>query len=277
MDSSVQPNLPGTGAVAETRAIAPLNDGNEVGSVTREMVSAYKEYVRFYRERMGKTPEEAMVAAAEPADDQYRDVILANPPDQISWLAINALAERDPALAQLTWERIKQEARDELASGHRAARPLEGYSHSPWERAQFLVVRESLAAEWQPRNGIERMLVDSVAQAFTGYEYWLKLLMSVTTSEGNEKDFRYERDGKWYPTRLSTSETLEQAAQMVERFHRMLIRVQRALRDQRRYGLNVGSVGQLNIGMVQQNVVSDGERGRDGSPVIEGVTGKSAS
>jgi len=45
---------------------------------------------------------------------------------------------------------------------------------------------------------------------------------------------------------------------MTERFHRMLIRVQRALRDQRRYGVNVGSVGQLNIGLMQQNVAPPG-------------------
>ena len=46
---------------------------------------------------------------------------------------------------------------------------------------------------------------------------------------------------------------------MMERFHRMLIRTQRALRDQRRYGLNVGSVGQLNIGLMQQNVARSGD------------------
>lgn len=59
---------------------------------------------------------------------------------------------------------------------------------------------------------------------------------------------------------------------MAERFHRMVIRVRRALRDQRRYGLSVGSVGQLNIGMMQQNVASGGETGEGEAPAIKGTS-----
>ena len=57
-------------------------------------------------------------------------------------------------------------------AGERPSRgaPLEESDHGPWERARFLAVRESLAHEWEPRNGIEWMLLDMLAQAYTGYE-----------------------------------------------------------------------------------------------------------
>ena len=277
MDSRVQHDEQRGRAVAETGAPAAVSRGDGAGSVAREMATAFREYVDFYRKRMEKTPEEAFAAASDPASDEYRDVILRSQPDQVSWHSINALAQSDPTLAQRTWERIKQEARDELASGHRAAWPLEEHDHSPWERARFLAVRESLAREWQPRNGIERMLLDMMAQAYAGYEYWMRLLVTYTKIEASGQDLRIERGGKWEPTRIGTAETMDQAAAMTDRFHRMLIRVQRALRDQRRYGLNVGNVGQLNIGLMQHNIASDGERERDESPVIEGMAGESAS
>lgn len=254
-----------------------MSRGDGAGSVAREMATAFREYVDFYRKRMEKTPEEAFAAASDPASDEYRDVILRSQPDQVSWHSINALAQSDPTLAQETWERIKQEARDELASGHRAAWPLEEHDHGPWERARFLAVRESLAREWEPRNGIERLLLDMLTQAYAGYEYWMRLLVTFTKIEASAQDFNIKRGGKWEPTRISTEETISQAAAMMERFHRMLIRTQRALRDQRRYGLSVGSVGQLNIGLMQQNAVSDGERARNDSSVIEGMAGESAS
>jgi len=57
----------------------------------------------------------------------------------------------------------------------------------------------------------------------------------------------------------------------MERYQRMILRVQRSLRDQRRYSLNVGSVGQLNIGLMQQNVASGGTREQDERAVIEGI------
>ena len=127
----------------------------------------------------------------------------------MSWHSINALAQNDPALAQTTWERLKEAARDELASGHRAAWPLEERDHGPWERARFLAVRESLAREWEPRNGIERMLLDMLAQAYTGYEYWMRLFVTFTKIEASSQDFRIQRSGKWEPTRISTEETID--------------------------------------------------------------------
>ncbi len=264
--------------MGEDGAIIPVEqDARSVSSFAREMADEYKGFVKVYRERMAMSVAEAHERAAEPADDFALEHAMTTTPDQVSWHAISAVGERDPALAQQVWQRLVEQARDDLASGNRAARAIEGYQHDPWDRARFLVLRESLAKEWRPANGIEWMLVDMLAQAFTLYEADMEHLMTYMTMEASLNDYQIQKNNKYETPRLSSAEALARAEQGMERYQRMILRVQRSLRDQRRYSLNVGNVGQLNIGLMQQNVVSDGEREQDGSPVIEGMVGESAS
>ena len=68
------------------------------------------------------------------------------------------------ALALRRWEEIKQAARDEIRSGYRASRAVED-GGGPWERARFAAVRTELMETFRPRNGVEQMLVDQLAQA----------------------------------------------------------------------------------------------------------------
>jgi len=242
-------------------AIVPVeDDARSVSSFAREMADEYKGFVRYYQTRMEKTAAEAHEAAIEPADDDYLEYTMNTPPDQVSWHAISTVGERDPALAQQVWGRLVEQARDDLASGNRAARAMEGYDHAPWDRARFLALRESLAEEWRPRNGIEWMLVDMLTQAFSLYEREVHLVMTYTMMEASLNDHYIKKNNKYETPRLTAAETLARAEQTMERYQRMVLRVQRALRDQRRYSLTVGNVGQLNIGLVQQNMVSDSER-----------------
>jgi len=81
--------------------------------------------------------------------------------------------------AMLRWQAIKQAAIDELQSGHRAAEVIEGPFGKPFARAQFLALRHSLRAEWNPSNGIEQSFIDTMAQAQTLSEIWTKQLMKV--------------------------------------------------------------------------------------------------
>jgi hypothetical protein len=37
------------------------------------------------------------------------------------------------------------------------------FAATAWQRAQFLALRHELMQEWQPRNGIERQLIDTSA------------------------------------------------------------------------------------------------------------------
>jgi len=264
--------------MGEGSAIVPIEqDARGIRSLAREMADEYKGFVKVYRERMEMSAAEAHERAGEPADDFALEHAMSTTPDQVSWHAISAVAERDPDLGQRVWGRLVEQARDDLASGNRAARAIEGYQHDPWDRARFLVLRESLAKEWRPANGIEWMLIDMLAQAFTGYEVEMQRVMTYMTMEASLNDYQIQKTNKYETPRLTSAEALARVEQGMERYQRMILRVQRALRDQRRYTLNVGNVGQLNIGLMQQNVVSDSDRERNESPVIEGRAGESAS
>lgn len=247
-----------TGSAVAAQAVVPVEeDVRGIHSLAREMADEYKGFVKVYRERMEMSAGEAHEKAVEPADDYLLEHAMTVSPDQVSWHEISAVGERDPALAQRVWGRLVQEARDDLASGNRAARAIEGYQHDPWDRAKFLVLRESLAKEWRPANGIEWILVDMLAQAFTLYEADLRHVTMYLTMEASLNDFQIEKNNKYETPRLTSAEALARVEQGMERYQRMILRVQRALRDQRRYGLTVGSVGQLNIGLMQQNVAAD--------------------
>jgi len=240
-------------------AVIPIEgDARGVSSLVREMVQQYREFTQTYQARTGMSAAEAHEKAVEPANDYVRDRTLTVEPDQVSWHDLSSLGERDPALVQQVWGRLVNQARDELASGHRAARVIEGYEHSPWGRARFLVLRESLVGQWQPANGVEWLLVDMLVQAFTAYEEAMKLFMLYTTMEASVQDTNIQRTNKWELPRQSRDDARTQAEQTVDRCQRAILRVQRALRDQRRYGpVIVQHAGQVNVGQQQVNVASN--------------------
>jgi hypothetical protein len=136
------------------------------------------------------------------------------------------LADSDPDLVAKRWEEIKRAALDELRSGHRAAKAMDGHESHCWQRAQFLAVRNDFIEAWQPRNGVERQLIDNLAQAQTCWLRWI-----------------------WEPPRVGEVEANEQAAAMVDRFNRIFLRTLRALRDLRRYAgpVIVQNAGQVNV------------------------------
>jgi hypothetical protein len=221
------------------------------------MAAAYRGMVNFYRQEMKLSLEEADARAREPMPTERRVQLLASPQDQISWYALNSLAEHDPDAAWAVWERLKRDAQAELASGHRAAQALESNA-GPWERAQFLAVRASLMEQWQPQSGIEQVLIDTLAQAQMMYMVWVELLHQRTMCEATRERTQIERDRTWEPPRLNYAEAIEEAATMVDRWNRLFLRTLRQLRDLRRYtpSVVVGNVGQLNIAQQQMNVAA---------------------
>jgi hypothetical protein len=141
---------------------------------------------------------------------------------------------------------VKGQVLLELRSGHRAAKAMEGYGSNAWTRAQFLAVRRDLMEAWQPRNGVERQLVDMMAQAQTAHHYWLKTLtFRASCSSGRKRD-----DGRWEAETVEDAEAIRQAAAMAERFHGMSLRTLKALRDLRRQtpGVVMQNAGQVNMG-----------------------------
>jgi hypothetical protein len=178
-------------------------------------------------------------------------------PDEYTWFDITHEMRRDSAAGMALWTKVRQTARDALACGATAGQAIEGYHPRPFERAQFIAIREALADGLQPRNRMEWLLIDGMAQAWMMHLYWLdqhtkKDSLGVIQTE---RDMR-ERD-TWEPPRLSESEAVERAAQMADRFQRQFLRLMKCYRDGRKL---IGSVtmlgGQLNV--AEKQVVTTG-------------------
>jgi hypothetical protein len=153
---------------------------------------------------------------------------------------------------------VKAEAFDELASGHRAALAI-CWDDSPWQRAQFLAIRQTFVDEWQPRGGLEQTLLDQMAQAHSLYLYWVERAHIQACLEGSKQKRELSQTGRWQVRTLSTAETLDQTAQMAERWQKLFVRALRALRDLRRHAPPVvlaGPGSQVNVGHQQVNTMS---------------------
>lgn len=228
---------------------------SEVGVLAGELAASFGQMVQDYEKYLKLSRTDAMQRAAE-AEPEGGQRILHGPPDQVSWFDLNKIARINPDRAEARWEEIKRAALEELQTGHRAARAVETVNDGAWQRAQFLVLRDDLAAEWRPRNGIERQLLDTLAQAQACYLQWLNTL-AVRNALSNVGGDRLEQDqGKWQAPRQTDADAIDQAAEMMDRFNRIFLRTLRALCDLRRYAgpVFVQNAGQVNVGGQQVNV-----------------------
>jgi hypothetical protein len=183
-------------------------------------------------------------------------------PAEYSWHDITHEMTRDEAAGWALWATVKQTARDELASGAMAARSIEGYHAHPYERAAFLAVREALADGLQPRNGMERLLIDGMAQAWTLHLRWLDKHTNMDSMDAirHERDMR-QRDS-WEPPRLTEAEAVHRAVQMADRFQRQFLRLMKCYRDGRRLGVSMTVLGgQVNVAEQQINMARAGDAG----------------
>jgi hypothetical protein len=186
--------------------------------------------------------QEGGVLAEKETPAQIADRLSRRPPEETSWFNLHQLSNHDPELAVQRWEEMKLAALDELQAGHRAAVALENGHSTAWKRAQFLALRHELMQEWEPRNGIERQLIDTMAEARTVVLLW----------------------SSWLTPGMLGDEAIEQAAAMVDRFNRIFLRTLRALRDLRRLppAVVVANADQVNVGGQQVNMVGGRKRGR---------------
>src|SRR4051794_9130156 len=91
----------------------------------------------------------------------------------VSWYDLTHEMTRDHDAGMDLWGRVKQAATNELAVGKTGVVAVEPYQSTPWERAQYLAIRAALAEGLLPRNGMEWLLVDQMAEAVTMHRYWL--------------------------------------------------------------------------------------------------------
>jgi len=231
-------------------------DRAEAEPLAAELAGAYGRMVMFYRDQLEMSGPQADARArgaddtpAEAAADLAR--IRDRPPDQVSWFDLNRIADRDAeAIAEL-WRALKASARDELQSGHRAARAL-AWDGRPWDRARFLAIRDSFRADYRPRPGMEAALVDLAAEAFGDYLAWSEQLHMQAATEAEMERNDLERHGKWKPQRIWSAEAMAESARMAERAHLRLLHTIAALGELRRTGPVY--VGQVNIAPQQVNI-----------------------
>ena len=239
---------------------APARRGDDPGGelstdeswpLAREFAGAYRRMVDCYRRDYGKDPETALSEAADFPDFMRADA-LDGDPASVSWHDLDRLADEDPALALRRWDDVKEAAIQDLATGHRAARALEEFAGTerPYDRAEFLALRSALAEEWQPRGGMEWLLIDKLAQASTEEMRWLKQAVSARACQWNEPGRESRHVGHRVTPRVSFVAATDQAMGMADRWNRIFCRTLRALRDLRRFDVqvNINGPGQVNFG-----------------------------
>jgi hypothetical protein len=231
----------------------------EAGALAQEALDAYTGMVRAYTAMYDCSVQEALSKTQTLQSAEAAERVAKARPQQVGWFEFHTLSRHDPAQALEKWEQIKQAALDELQSGHRAARAVEANSPSPWDRAQFAAIRNDLLQASQPHNGVERQLIDMLAQARTTMLFWLEMLSVRSGIEAQRHEHDRKENGRWTPSRQTDAEAIEQAAGMVDRFNRIFLRTLRALQDLRRYGpaVVVQNAAQVNVGSQQVNVARD--------------------
>lgn len=278
---------PAAPAMNERRDLA------ELAAMRREMVSAITDYIAFNVTHMGKTPEEALA--------QHRTPLPVDPterePEHVGWWELERLLEEAPARGEALWRAIKSAARKEFWTGARMGRAIEPtpLTHSPYNRAQSVVVLEALRKALQPRDGLEETLVQQMVAAYELHLRWTHVAVERAESAVWEGDRdkrralenmaprqreRYQETEGWLPPRLSTAEAIDQAVLLADRYQRAFLRLLKAFRDTRRLIGQVIIAGgtlnisegpqQVNVADQQINVNAGGASDRLAEPVASG-------
>ena len=238
----------------EEGTLDPVSSEHEIQSLACEISRAFCRQIEVQVSLLDKTVEECL-ADNEKFLEQKAQQALHGDPSQFTWMDFRALSKRDPEIGLQRWNEVKEAARKELLSGHRVARTSDvTLTSNAWQRAQYLAIRDGLAQEWNPQNGIERSLIDMMAQAFSTQLFWQERMMCYSCLELDTEQIK--RDSMFQPPRVSDSQAVDQAAQMVDRFNRIFMRSLRALRDLRRHAptLVVHNAQHVNVAQNQLNV-----------------------
>jgi hypothetical protein len=236
-----------------------LPEVGEARMLARELAAAYRDSVYRHKAELGLSTEEAVAKADEPTSLGEMFRIMGRSPEEVSWEDLQSLVGTTGERSTGRWETLKRAALEELRSGDRAGRVLMDQHSLPYQLARFLAIREELADGWQPRNGIERQLIDQLAQSQAEMNRWLEQLSGCASFANADP------------------EAAEQMAAMVDRFHRMFVRALRALQDLRKLppAVFVQNAGQVNVGGQQVNVApqAGGRNGAAKSCREEGLLG----
>ena len=131
-----------TAQFVEPLAIVDHGAANgDADALATELAAAFRQKIENYRKWYKLSEQEAIDRVSKESTVPQQARALQCPPQKLSWQALEEIAEGDPERAEQRWEEVRQAAREELRSGHRAARFIEGRDSSCWDRAQFLALR----------------------------------------------------------------------------------------------------------------------------------------
>lgn len=177
--------------------------GSDAGTLAREVCVQFtddlKKYARFLE------PDRKLLDGEKLTVEDLEQASPNQPPDKVTFVTLQGLAHRQPEAALARWEDVKAAAREDLANGWLAGRSV---AKEAWERACFLAVREEFQAAWPPRNGVESMIIDEMAQ----YETLRRKLLAEMAER------------RWNVSQADGKEYLVPAAMMqaVDRLQRLL-------------------------------------------------------
>lgn len=229
------------------RAVTPSKETSaglaDMKALARAMEDAFRSRVNYFKHAEGVSTSEA-VAFAEKHNLSHVFRVTDCPPEEVEWDGLMDLHRHSPVRALERWQEVEQAALEELQSGNLAANSvMDPSSPNAWQRAQFMAIRRDLVEACQPRNGVERQLIDQMAIAQSAVFFWQQKMIVWGS--------------------FSDNEPIEQAADMVDRFNRLYLRTLRALCNLRKVSpavvvQNLG--GQVNIGEQQVNVAPGGKQ-----------------
>lgn len=226
----------------------------EARALADRLAAGYARSVKYYLELGGLSLEEAHQEAKR-TQSWAAARARTSPPRELDWHHLSAVAEVDLPAAQELWTGVKAAAREELRSGDRAAAVM-GPMATPFQKAQFLALRESFVEGWKPQNGIELAMIDMLAQSSSLYTYWNTIAHERATNISEESRRRSEDGQSWALPRQFEADAIEQAGRLADGFNRQFLRTLRQLRDLRRYTqqIVVMNGGQVNVAQQQVNV-----------------------
>jgi hypothetical protein len=222
------------------------------------MFKEYLEWVDYVKRKEGLTAKEAHQRDVALGDAVFEERATKRPPDEVTWRDLEKFFERDPERAMARWQAIKASARAEWETGYRSASAMR-LDTTPMERARFLAVRAALLEDREPTTGIERALLELMSQSLTAYLFWLERFTVQSMQEGHEEDEKIKAAGYWQPPRISTSESLELSAKLVEQFSKIFSRAVRTLLHVRRStpAVVVQNATQVNVAGQQQVTLAE--------------------
>lgn len=218
------PNAAAQPAIAEA--------ADEPGQLARELIGAYAQELKRYRQLLGSRDE--IVDPTQPADSWDVKRIVECPPEQVRLADLEQLERVDPEAFVARWREIRDRALRDLNNGWRAGRALEPLGGSAWERACFLAVRESLCRAYQPRNEGEAMLIDEMTQYEMIRQDWVAILAAMSHGPKTQHELAQSGTANDNTRRISALEATQEALRMVERMQRLYQNTLRTLLSLRR-------------------------------------------